>query len=44
MSTKGLTMRKIKEVLHLRLDHQRTLKQIAVSCNTGRTAVFDYLD
>ena len=44
MSTKRLTMRKIKEVLRLRLDHQRTLKQIAVSCNIGRTTVSDYLD
>ena len=44
MSTERLTMRKIKEVLRLRLDHQRTLKQIAVSCNIGRTTVSDYLD
>ena len=44
MSTKRLTMRKIKEVLRLRLDQRRTLKQIAVSCNIGRTTVSDYLD
>jgi len=36
-------MRKIKEVLRLRLDLGRTLKQIAQSCNIGRTTVSDYL-
>lgn len=37
-------MRKIKEVLRLRLDLRRTLEQVAVSCNIGRTTVSDYLD
>ena len=44
MSTKRLTMRKIKEVLRLRFDLQRTLEQIAKSCNIGRTTASDYLN
>jgi transposase len=44
MSAKRLTMRKIREVLRLRFDCNRTLGQIAASCCIGRSTVKDYLD
>ena len=44
MSTKRLTMRKIREVLRLKFDCNRTYSQIAESCLIGRSTVSDYLD
>jgi transposase len=36
-------MRKIKEVLRLHFEHQQSARQIAGSCNIGRTTVQEYL-
>ena len=44
MSTKRLTMRKIREVLRLKFDCSRSYSQIADSCLIGRSTVSDYLD
>jgi transposase len=43
MAKKRLTMRKIREVLRLRFEHQRTFEQIAISCNIGSSTVSDYV-
>ena len=43
MSAKRLTMRKIREILHLRYDLQFTFSRIATSCNIGRSTVSDHL-
>ena len=37
-------MRKIKEVLRLRFEHQQSARQIAKSCNIARSTVKEYLD
>jgi transposase len=37
-------MRKIKEVLRLRFDHQQSARQIAKSCGIARSTVKEYLD
>ena len=37
-------MRKIKEVLRLRFEHQQSARQIAKSCNIARSTVREYLD
>ena len=43
MPTKRLTMRKIREILRLRLQHKLTLSQIASSCGIGRSTVSEHL-
>jgi transposase len=37
-------MRKIKEVLRLRFEHHQSARQIAKSCDIGRSTVKEYLD
>jgi transposase len=37
-------MRKIKEVLRLRFEHQQSARQIAKSCDIARSTVQEYLD
>jgi len=36
-------MKKIRELVRLRLDRQASVRQIAAACNIGRTTVSDYL-
>ena len=37
-------MRKIREVLRLKFEHQLSIRKIASSCNTSRATVSDYLN
>jgi len=43
MAGRRLSMRKIKEVLRLKFENNCSLRQIAKSCNIGRSTVADYL-
>ncbi|MCP4614410.1 MAG: IS21 family transposase [Planctomycetes bacterium] len=43
MSKKRLTMRKIREILRLKLENKQTLNQIAASCNIGSSTVSEYI-
>ena len=43
MPAKGLSMRKIREILRLRYEVGLSSHQIAASCSVGRTAVVGYL-
>ena len=43
MAKERLSMRKIKEVLRLRFEHQQSIRQIAQSCNIARSTVQEYL-
>jgi hypothetical protein len=44
MAKERLSMRKIKEVLRLRFEHQQSARQIAKSCDIARSTVQEYLD
>jgi transposase len=44
MAGERLSMRKIKEVLRLRFEHQQSARQIAKSCGIARSTVKEYLD
>ena len=44
MAKERLSMRKIKEVLRLRFEHQQSARQIAKSCDIARSTVKEYLD
>jgi len=44
MAKERLSMRKIKEVLRLRFEHQQSTRQIAKSCDIARSTVKEYLD
>jgi len=44
MAKERLSMRKIKEVLRLRFEHQQSARQIAKSCGIARSTVKEYLD
>ncbi|UYM15945.1 IS21 family transposase [Endozoicomonas euniceicola] len=41
---KRLPMRKIREVLRLKFEHQLSIRKIASSCNVSRATVSDYLN
>ncbi len=43
MAGRRLSMRKIKEVLRLRLENNCSIRQISESCNIGRSTVSEYL-
>lgn len=43
MARRRLSMRKIKEILRLRLENNCSVRQIAKSCDMGRSTVADYL-
>ena len=43
MAKRRLSMRKIKEVIRLRLENNCSVRQIAKSCDIGRSTVSDYL-
>jgi transposase len=43
MSTKRLTMRKIREVLRLKYGLEKTIREISQSCLIGKSTVSDYL-
>jgi len=44
MAKERLSVRKIKEVLRLRFEHQQSARQIAKSCDIARSTVKEYLD
>ena len=44
MAKDRLSMRKFKEFLRLKFDHQLTNRQIAKSCGTSHVTVRKYLD
>jgi len=44
MAKERLSMRKIKEVLRLHFEQNRSIRQIAKSCNIARSTVKEYLD
>ena len=43
MARKPIEMRKIREVLRLRLDRKANIREIASACNIGRTTTLEYL-
>ena len=43
MARRRLSMRKIKEILRLRIENNCSVRQIAKSCNIGRSTVSDYI-
>lgn len=43
MARKPIEMKKIREVLRLRLDRKASVREIASACNIGRTTVDEYL-
>ena len=43
MARKPIEMRKIREVLRLRLDRKASVREIARACNIGRSTVDEYL-
>jgi len=44
MPAKRLSMRKIREVLHLKWAHDLSKRKIAKSCSISRPVVNEYLD
>lgn len=43
MPGKRLSMRKIREVLRLRLSHKKSIREISQSCSIGKSTVSDYV-
>ena len=43
MAAKRLPMRKLREIIRLRLDRRATVRQIARACNVARSTVCDYV-
>ncbi|MBF0410411.1 MAG: hypothetical protein HQM10_23900 [Candidatus Riflebacteria bacterium] len=44
MARKGITLRKIKEILRLKLVNQLSFRQIARACQVSKTTAKDYVE